>query len=74
MRRKILYSDIRGVTYSKLTYEFVVHGNDDEYDYQYLSPERDLIICLIAVFYQKNTSKSLKICEVQEKSLTNYVS
>ncbi len=44
-RRKMPYNLIRGVTYSKLTYEFVVHGNDEEYDYEYLSPERNLIIC-----------------------------
>ena len=73
LRRKILYNDIRGITYSKLTYEFVIHGNDDEYDYEYLSPERDYIICLIAIFYQNNCFKPLKICEVQEKSLKNYV-
>ena len=73
LRRKISYNDIRGITYSKLTYEFVIHGNDDEYDYEYLSPERDFIICLIAIFYQNNNFKPLKLCEVQEKSLKNYV-
>ena len=73
LRRKILFNDIRGITYSKLTYEFVIHGNDDEYDYEYLSPERDYIVCLIAIFYQNNCFKPLKICEVQEKSLKNYV-
>ena len=73
LRRKIVYSDIRGITYSKLTYEFVIHGNDNEYDYEYLSPEREFIICVIAIFYQKKTSKPLKICEVQEKTLKNYV-
>ena len=73
LRRKIPYNLIRGITYSKLTYEFVVHGNDDEYDYEYLSADRNLIICLIAIFYQNTVSKPLQICEVQEKSLKNYV-
>ena len=73
LRRKIPYELVRGVTFSKLTYEFVIHGNDDEYDYQYISPDRDLILCIMAIFYQKNVNKSLKICEVQEKSLKNYV-
>ena len=72
-RRKMPYNLIRGVTYSKLTYEFVVHGNDDEYDYNYISPDRNLIICLLAIFYQNINFKPLKICEVQEKSLKNYV-
>ena len=73
LRRKISYDLVRGVTFSKLTYEFVIHGNDDEYDYQYISPDRDLILCLMAIFYQKNVQKPMKICEVQEKSLKNFV-
>ena len=73
LRRKIAYSDIRGITYSKLTYEFVIHGNDDEYDYQYIHTERNLIICFLAIFYQNVTMKPIQICEVQEKTLKNYV-
>ena len=73
VRRKIPYNLIRGITYSKITYEFVVHGNDEEYDYQYISADRNMIICLIALFYQNETSQPIKICEVQEKSLKNYV-
>ena len=38
-----------------------------------MSPERDFIICLIAIFYQNCNFKSLKICEVQEKTLKNFV-
>ena len=70
---RLSFGEMRGVTYSKLTYEFVIHGNDVEYDYQYLSQERNLIICLVAIFYQKATGHPLKICEVQEKTLKNYV-
>ena len=73
LRRKISYQDIRGITYSKLTFEFVIHGNDDEYDYQYISQDRNLIICFIAIFYQQVTFKPIQICEVQEKTLKNYV-
>ena len=72
-RRKIPYNLIRGITYSKLTFEFVVHGNDDEYDYQYVSADRNMIISLIAIFYQNVAFQPIKICEVQEKSLKNYV-
>ena len=73
LRRKIAYTDIRGITYSKITYEFVIHGNDDEYDFQYIHNDRNLIICFIAVFYQKVAFKPLQICEVEEKTLKNYV-
>ena len=73
LRRKISYTDIRGITYSKLTYEFVVHGNDDEYDYQYIHQERNLIICFIAIFYQQVAFKPIQLCEVEEKTLKNFV-
>ena len=72
-RRKLPYNAIMGITYSKLTYEFVIHGNDEEYDYNFISPERNLIICLIAIFYQNINFKPLKICEVQEKSLKAFI-
>ena len=73
LRRRISYTDIRGITYSKLTFEFVIHGNDDEYDYQYIHQDRNLIICFIAVFYQNTAFKPIQLCEVEEKTLKNYV-
>ena len=73
LRRKLSYKDIRGITYSKLTFEFVIHGNDDEYDYQYIHQERNLIICFIAIFFQQVAFKPIQICEVQEKTLKNFV-
>jgi len=73
LKRKINYNEILGVTYSKLTFEFVIHGSNEEYDYQYISQDRNIIICIIAHFYEANTGKALKICEVQEKSLNNFI-
>jgi len=73
LRRRISFTDIRGITYSKLTFEFVVHGNDDEYDYQYIHQDRNLIICFIAIFYQQEAFKPIQICEVEEKTLKNFV-
>lgn len=73
LRRRIPYQDILGVTFSEFTYEFVVHGNDDEYDYEYLSHNRCLIICLIAKLYEAIRKIPLKICEAHEKSLKAYV-
>ena len=63
------------MTYSKLNYEFVVNGNDDEYDYQYIHQETNLInlfliiytICFIAIFYQQVAFKPIQLREVKEK-------
>ena len=74
LKRRIRYNQIRGITYSELSQEFVVHGNDDEYDYLFLSSERNLLISLIAKFYpEQNNGQTLKICRVNEKTLKNYV-
>ena len=73
LKRKIKYNEILGITFTKLSQEFVVHGLDDEYDYYFQSPEKNILICLIAIFYEEQTNSPLKICEVPEKILKNYV-
>ena len=73
LKRKIQYSDIRGVTFSPLNTEFIVHGNDMEYDFYFISPERNLIIEFMSKFYQESVNKPLKICKINEKSIKNYV-
>ena len=73
VKRKIKYDQIRGITYSTQSNGFVIHGNDDEYDYQYQSSEKFLILRFIAKFYEEQNNKSLKICKINEKSLKNYV-
>ena len=73
LKRKLEYTSIQGITISKLTYEFVVHGMDSEYDYDYISQDRGLIVALIAIYYKVCTGNQLKICSVEEKSLKNFV-
>ena len=68
LKRKISYNEIIGITYTTLNYNFIIHGLDNEHDVVFISPERHIIICLIAIFYEKITQKQLKICEVTEKS------
>jgi serum/glucocorticoid-regulated kinase 2 len=64
---------VRGLTISKVTDEFVIHGNDVEYDYDYISQRRRKIIEYIAKFFLELTKKELPLCEIDEKSLKNYV-
>ena len=73
LKRKINYSEIRGITFTNESQEFVVHGNESEYDYYFQSPEKNILICLIAKFYQEQTNSTLLICEVPDKTLKNYV-
>lgn len=74
LKRKLEYNKIRGITLSKISPElFVVHGHDIEHDYYFQSQERNLIINLIAKFYEEQSGKQIKICEVNEKTLKNFV-
>ena len=73
LKRRIPYSEISGITFSTENNEFVIHGNDSEYDYYYISNDRNLLISLITKFYEKSTNKKLKICKVSDRSLKNYV-
>jgi serum/glucocorticoid-regulated kinase 2 len=51
----------------------VVHGNDVEYDYDYISTKRKKIIELIAKSYSEILKKEMKICELDQKSLKGVV-
>lgn len=73
LKRKIKYEEIKGITFTKLSTEFVVHGCEGEYDYHFQTPDKNVLICLIAKFFEDHTNSSLKLCEVPEKSLKNYV-
>ena len=73
LKRRITYEQIRGITISTQNCEFVVHGTDDEYDYFYSSDDKNLILIFIAKFYEEQNGKPLKLCQVYEKSLKNYV-
>lgn len=73
LRRKSPYQEIIGITNSKVSNDFVVHINNDENDYGYSSPEKNIIICILASLYEKNQKKPLKICSVDDKNLKNYI-
>ena len=73
LKRKIKYNEIKGITFTKLSNEFVVHGIEGEYDYHFESQDKNIIICLIAKFYEEQTNSNLMLCEVPEKSVKNYV-
>ncbi len=61
------------MTVSKITDEFVIHGNDEEYDYDYVSQRRKKIIETIASAYESLTGSEIKLCELNDKSMKNVV-
>ena len=73
LKKKMKYNEIIGITFNEINAEFVIHGMNGEYDFYLESQEKNILICLIAIFYEEQTNLNLKICQVPDKSLKNYV-
>ena len=73
LRRKIEIKNLKGITISKISDQFVIHGNQDEYDYLFDSQKRIKIIELLQTLFQSKTHKNLIFCIKNEKDLNKYV-
>ena len=73
LKRRIDYKAIMGITLSKLSDEFVVHCEDIDYDYQYISPRKKTIIEIIAKNYEIIKEEELQLFEIGVKSLNTFV-
>ena len=70
---KITYPEIIGITISKSSNEFIIHLNKEEQDLYFTSKNRNLAILQISKLYQSNTNKNIKICEVDQKNIKQYI-
>ena len=73
LKRRIDFKTIIGITLSKLTDEFVIHCNDIDYDYHYISARKKTIIEIIAKNYQVVNEEELKLFELGVKNLNTFV-
>lgn len=73
LKRRMDIGSLKGITVTKTTEEFVLHGMDLEYDYNYVSPKRSLIVKFIAESYQELKGVEIPFCELNEKSLKKVV-
>ena len=73
LKRRIDYKTIIGMTLSRLSNEFVIHCEDIDYDYHYISPRKKMIVEIISKNYLLIKEEELKLFEVNEKNLNNYV-
>ena len=70
---KIPYSQILGITLSKTSNEFILHFKSEDQDYFFTSKNRNLLICQLSKLYNSTTSKVLKLCEVDQKNMKQYI-
>ena len=73
LKRRIDLKVIKGITLSKTSDEFVIHCNDEDYDYQYISPKKKTIIEILAKYYYNISQQELKLFELNVGSLSTFV-
>ena len=73
LKRRIDLKTIIGISINKLSDEFVIHCNDIDYDYQYMSKRRKTIIEIIAKNYELVNEEELKLFELSIKNLNTFV-
>ena len=73
LKRRIKIEDLTAITISKLSDQFIIHGNQNEYDYLFMSPERTKIISMLQTVYENLTHKDLLFCIKNDKDLSKFV-
>ena len=73
LKRRINLSVISGISISKYTDEFVVHGQEAEYDYHYVSSKRNIIIETLVLSYRLEFQSDLTLVLLEDKTLKQIV-
>ena len=73
LKRRIDFKTIIGITINDQTNEFVIHCNDIDYDYYYISKRLKTIIEIIAKNYQLINEEELKLFVMNLKNLSTFV-
>jgi hypothetical protein len=73
VKRKICLNIILGITINRLSDEFIIHGVEKEYDYYYISHNRNEIIATISKAYFDLEKIQFKFAILNEKSIKAYV-
>lgn len=73
LKRRIPVKSIKAITASKTSDEFVIHGEESEYDYHYKYKNKRKIIQILAADYYFATFHKLNFALVKDDKLENYV-
>ena len=73
LKRRIEYKTVMGLTLAKQSEEFVIHCEDNDYDYHYIYSNRPLIVELISKNYEIMRNEELKLFEINVKNLYDFV-
>ena len=73
VKRRIEKEKIKGITISKISDQFILHGNSEEYDYLFISTKRFQIIKVLQTLFNEITNKYLILTIKNEKELKKYI-
>lgn len=76
IKRKIDIDKIKCITISKTSNDFLIHGNNQEYDYTFVAKdqaERLKIIQILSILYSSKMNKDILFTIMPEKDLKKYV-
>ena len=72
-KRRIKIEDLKAITISKTSNQFIIHGNQNEYDYLYIYGNRQKLIKCLQYAYRNKTGKDLLFCKKNCKELSKFV-
>ena len=73
IERRIIIDDLKAITISTFSNQFILHCNQNEYDILYKYENRKILIKILNNLYQRKTGKTLLFCKKYEKDLLKYV-
>lgn len=73
IKRRVKIEDLYGITYSTKSNQFILHFNENDYDYLFYSEKRDEIIILLQKLFKKIKNKDILFSLKEEKDLSKYV-
>ena len=73
IKRRIKIEDLKAITISTISNQFILHCNQNEYDYLYIYPDRKKITKVLQSAYEAKTNQDLLFCKKHEKDLSKFV-
>ena len=73
IKRRAKIEDLYGITYSRESNQFVIHFNENDYDYLLISENRDKIIAFLEYLYENIKNQKLLFSIRDDKDLTKFV-
>ena len=74
IKRRIKIEDLKGITISNNSNQFIIHGNQNEYDYLYIYPDwkGKKLINMLQNIYKSTTGEDLLFCQKNEKDISKF--